>query len=152
MSNYFLLPDGVSHLMLPDGGGDLLLPSEDVDGDTVLGGTFNDPYEYARKGRESLEAAARQEAVREKQEEIIRLKLEAQALRTQELAIVEAKDKQTQRQLMAMQRRQMELADDIAQMITALKLIQNTKEQRNMEALMVLSLAYPWMNIGGTMH
>lgn len=114
-----------------------------------LGGTFNDPYEYDRKGREERE---RLNALKERQDEVIRLKLEAQELRRQELAVLESKDKQNQRQLKAIQRTQKEINALIAEQMALILEMQSTVEQRNKEALLVLSLAYPWMNIGGTMH
>lgn len=116
----------------------------------LLGGTFNDPYAHSDKQREA-------KRLREAQEEVIRLKQEQQQLRLDELeaqkASLEAKDKQTKRQLNAMNRRKDELAEEVARLMALISIMQQENQQRNAEALLVLSMAFPWMRIGGeTMH
>ncbi len=108
----------------------------------LLGGTFNDPYSYQDKQREA-------KRLREAQEEVIRLKQEQQELRLRELDALESKDKQTKRQLLAMERRKAELAAEVAQIMALIALMQQENQQRNIEAILVLSMAYPWLNIGG---
>lgn len=115
-----------------------------------LGGTFNDPYYESDKRRKEQE---RREALREAQEEVIRLKQEQQELRLAELEALRVKDKQTKRQLAAMNRRKAELQDAVEEALQAILLMQQENKRRNDEALLVLAAAFPWLNFGGeTMH
>lgn len=106
-----------------------------------LGGTFNDPYSYADRGRQARK-------VWEAQEEIIRLKKEAQDLRLQELSYEREQDKQTQRQLRALAREKANLQLLIAKETQKLAALQQTLEQRNFEAMLVLSMSCPFINFG----
>lgn len=115
-----------------------------------LGGTFKDPYFESEKRKAQL---ARIEALKEAQDEVIRIKMEQQELRLQELAAIEARDKQTARQLAAVNRRKAELADEVIKTMALIEQFENEKKLRNNEALMILSMAFPWLKIGGeTMH
>lgn len=113
-----------------------------------LGGTFDDPYERSRKRRDT------QLALKEKEDEIIRLRLEAQELELQKRELDDAKDKQTKRQIAAIERKQAILKQDIADELATLVLMQQAFNRRNEEALALLMSAFPWLNIetGGTMH
>ncbi len=102
---------------------------------------YDTPYEAFKREQAKLA---------EKQEAVIAMKLEAQAniLRKRELEA--HRNKQTARQLKALDREQVKLTADIqAAMIELARL---DLQSRNNQAIIVLMAAYPYLNIGGTMH
>jgi septal ring factor EnvC (AmiA/AmiB activator) len=115
-----------------------------------LGGTFNDPYRNADSRREERD---RLEAQREAEEEVIRLKQQQQALRLEQLAAQQRRDKQTSRQLAAISRRGEELQALVDTQLALIAAMQQQKQQAKQDALLVLMMACPWINLGGeTMH
>lgn len=115
-----------------------------------LGGTFKDPYFESEKRKAQLASI---KALKEAQDEVIRIKMEQQELRLQELADLEVKDKQTARQLAAMRRKKAELNNEVIKMMALIRQMEDERTRRNNEAIMILSMAFPWLKIGGeTMH
>lgn len=110
-----------------------------------LGGTFTDPYYEIAKRKQA-------QRIREAQEEVIQLKQEQQELRLRELEALEAKDKQTKRQLLSVERKKIELAAEVARimaLIDALQAEQITPPVEYNTEYLLIAAACPWLNIGG---
>jgi hypothetical protein len=102
---------------------------------------YDTPYEaYKRE----------QAALAEKQEAIIALKLEAQENHLRRKELEKERDKQSKRQLKALEREQHRLEASIQEAM--IELASRRLIARNNEAILVLMMAYPFLNIGGTMH
>lgn len=92
-----------------------------------------------------------------KQEEIIELKLESQALLIQERELAKLQDKQSQRHLRALRKQNEELRLMIARELLLLGAMQAQQEMQRRQKMMLLimQMSYPYLNImtGGTeMH
>lgn len=112
-----------------------------------LGGTFTDPYYEVEKRREA-------KRLRDAEEEFIRLKQEQQEIRLQELEALKVQDKQTERQLAAIERRKQFLSYEIARIIALIEDMNKTIDNDyHIEELLLIYSACPWLTIGGkTMH
>lgn len=110
---------------------------------------FDLPYHAYQREQEKVSKKEQEELVK-KQEEIIALRLEAQDNLLKQKEIRARKDKQTKRQLAALEREQTRLMADIhAAMI---EIGQWQLINRNNEAIIILMTAFPYLNIGGRMN
>lgn len=99
---------------------------------------YDTPYEaYKRE----------QQALNEKQEAIIALKLEAQENLLRQKDLAAENDKQSKRQLKALEREQIQLKAAIESAMT--ELAQRQKTARNNQAILALLMTCPWLNIAG---
>ena len=84
-----------------------------------------------------------------KQEEIIALRLEAQENLLRKREFEASKEKQNTRQIAALNRREAEIQTELLALLNQLsELSVQSKQRQNEEALLVLSMAYPFISLG----
>jgi len=87
--------------------------------------------------------------LRAKQEEIIALRLEAQENLLRKREFEASKEKQNTRQIAALNRREAEIQTELLALLNQLsELSVQSKQRQNEEALLVLSMAYPFISLG----
>lgn len=92
-----------------------------------------------------------EDKISEKQESIINLRVEAQDNLMRQRELIEKQDKQSSRQLAALEREQQKLIVDLQLALIDLQKYDVIKN--NNEAILILMMVYPYLNIGGeTMH
>ncbi len=147
---YLLYEDG-SRIILEDGSGFLLVENCIVtDGDyTGHGG-----YEYDWKVRFTNERyEEEQRKKKEKQDEIIRLRLEAQEALLEQRGMKQETSKQAKRQLRALEKQYLNLQQQILKEMQALEEMQRQEMiWRKMLALLLLQEACPFSSISMTLH
>lgn len=157
MTCYLKLEDGTGSLLLEDGSGYLLLEKCDEAAVALLGGkaVFGQyPGIQGKWTPDEYEAAFKFRNLESKKDKVIELKLEAQEVVIKKKEFSAADDKQSRRQLRALDRKSEELALQINELMEAIHKIEiaaNLKAS-NDSALTVLQLAYPFLNFGGTMQ
>lgn len=110
------------------------------------GGVFGDHSQHYKLLQKQEEA---ERELKAKEERIIRLQQEAQELRLQQIAIEQAKEKQSQRQLVALNAEITRILDLIAQEIRYREILERKLfDLRDSEAMLVLSMAMPFHTIG----
>lgn len=162
MTCFLQLEDGAGFLQLEDGTGNLLLEfcNDQPQASNWYPLRHKDPsHEVDRRNKEYRASL--------KQEEIIALKLDAQALIVERAELEKQETKQALRQMAALKDQEAKLLMMIAEEMASLAALQHEVAaetlqahqrilaQQNLEALVVLQLAYPYLNIisgGGHMH
>lgn len=139
MADFFLLlDDSSSFLLLDDSSSYLIIGSED---DTTGGSEYYHNLRIAEANKRHAEAKKRE---RIKQDEVIRLKLEAQEALLKHRELKPRRDKQSKRQLAALEREYLSLQAEIAaQMLALFELQENTVKQRNSVLMLLLLAACP---------
>lgn len=140
--SFLLLEDGVSFLLLQDGESFLIIEAED---EQSGGLPYYDPF--AQRAALEFEAAREREKI--KQEEIIRLRLEAQdaLMRKRELSAAR-ETKQSLRQIRALEKEYAALEQEVAYQLAALEELQKlTTKRKNNLILILLSAASPFASI-----
>lgn len=134
--SFLLLDDASSFLLIDDANSFLIIGTEDDSGGI--------PYvRYA-----NVEYALAKERERIKQEEIIRLRLEAQELLMRERELADKRDKQSRRQLAALEKEKASLMADIQYQLVALEKLQKiTVQRKNRVIMLLLTAACPFNNL-----
>ena len=112
----------------------------------IGGGIFNDHQSYYKTLQQQKDAELELKA---KEERIIRLQQEAQDLRLRQIELEKLKEKQSARQLAALNDEISRILELIAQEIRFRQILERKLfDLRNDEAILVISMSMPFLNLG----
>lgn len=169
MTCFLQLEDGSGSLRLEDGTGNLQLEfcAEDI---VLLGGTPAGPNVNPNAANYHYEAPydtykrEQEEKVSKKQDTVIKLKLESQDNLLRQKEISAQSDKQSKRQMKALEREQSNLMssiqaamDELTELTVASEIQQEQQRRlavidQNNEAFIIMLAADPFFGLGGSMH
>lgn len=136
---YLLLDDSTSFLLLDDAESYLIIATEDD-----ANGGDGEYYHNLRIAEANLRITEAKRREKIKQDEVIRLKLEAQEILLKQREVRPNKDKQSKRQLAALEKEYAVLQKEIEAHMQALQILhENTVKQKNNVLILLLAASCP---------